>query len=113
MAAYTEADLLAARRTQLVRLARWAQLGRLAHLPTCCVARTLRLVAPSLSGQSDHDVMTAFGTLCVEVLIVDGLTTGGPAWCSLMQAGDPAEALAAAQLKLDCTLAALVPEGAP
>jgi hypothetical protein len=96
-------------RKQLVTLARQSIHGRLAHLSDSCLACTIRRLAPALTDTSDHDVLTTFGHLVCEVVILDMLKADGAFWCAFMDTTDPDEALAAAQLRLDCTLAALVP----
>jgi len=107
---FDETTFKTALRKQLVREARWSIEGRLAHLSERALAKTIRLLAPALADSSDHQVLTAFGQLICEVAILDAIQgTSGPFWCALMDATDPAGALEAAQLRLDCTLAALVP----
>jgi hypothetical protein len=88
-----------------VRLARRAYLGRLEHLSDCCVAATIRRLAPALVGKSDEEVLVLFGTLCVEVLAVDTLAANTLPGCEMQGDLDAATA----QLQVDCTLAALVP----
>ncbi len=106
---FLEATYLPACRDLLVRHARWAYLGRLAHLSERCLACTIRRLAPALTGTSDHDVLTAFGRLVCEVVILDMVTGNAAFWCAFMDTTDPEEAEAAAQMRLDCTLATLVP----
>ncbi len=106
---FLETTYLPACRDLLVRHARWAYLGRLAHLSERCLACTIRRLAPSLTGTSDHDVLVTFGHLICEVMILDMVTNDAVFWCAFMDTDDPDMALAAAQLQLDCTLAALIP----
>jgi len=107
---FAEAAFKPACRAYLVRLARRAYLGRLAHLSERCLACTIRRLAPALADGSDHDVLTEFGRLICEVAILDMVQADAAFWCPLMDTTDPEEALAVAQLRLDCTLTALVPE---
>jgi hypothetical protein len=109
MTTFDETTFKTALRKQLVREARWSIEGRLAHLSERALAQTIRLLAPALTDSTDHQVLTAFGQLICEVAILDAIQGSGTFWCALMDATDPAGALAAAQLRLDCTLAALVP----
>ncbi len=106
---FAETTFLPACRKQLVRDARWSLDGRLAHLSERGLVGTIRRLAPALTTASDHDVLTAFGQLICEVMILDLVQADAVFWCALMDTTDPDEALAAAQLRVDCTLAALVP----
>jgi hypothetical protein len=102
---FAETNVKPAFRAYLVRLARRAYLGRLDRLSEHCLACTIRRLAPALADASDEQALAAFGVLCVDVLTVDTLASGGIPGCAM--AGE-AE-IAYAQLRLDCTLAALVP----
>lgn len=110
---FAETTFLPACRKQLVRHARWSIDGHLSHLSERGLVETIRLIAPALADASHHDVLTEFGRLVCEVAILDMATDDAAFWCALMDTTDPAEALAAAQLRVDCTLAALVPGEAP
>lgn len=105
MTSFAETNVKPAFRAYLVRLARRAYLGRLENLSECCVAGTIRRLAPALAEASDEEVLAAFGELCVDVLVFDSLKGGGLPGCEM--AGELE--IEAAQLRLDCTLAALVP----
>lgn len=102
---FAETEFLPACRKQLERLARWAYLGRLAHFSDHLVACMIRRLAPVLADASDVEVLGAFGVLCVDVLMAETLTAGELPGCAM--AGE-AE-IEAARLRVDCTLAALVP----
>ena len=106
---FAETAFKPACRAYLVRLARRAYLGHLAHLSERCLACTIRRLAPALANSSDRDVLTEFGRLICEVAILDMVKDDAVFWCPFMDTDDPDMALAAAQLQLDCTLAALVP----
>jgi hypothetical protein len=109
MTSFAETTFLPACRKQLVRHARWSVDGHLSHLSERGLVDLVRLIAPGLTNASDHDVLTAFGQLICEVAILDMATDDAAFWCALMDTTDPDEALAAAQLRVDCTLTALVP----
>ncbi len=109
MTSFAEAEFLPACRKQLVRQARWSIDGHLSHLSERGLVDLVRLLAPGLTDSSDHDVLTAFGQLICEVMILDLVKDDAMFWCALMETTDRDEALAAAQLRVDCTLAALVP----
>jgi len=109
MTSFAEAEFFPACRKQLVREARWSIGGHLAHLSERGLVDTIRRLAPALTDASDHDVLTTFGQLICEVVMLDMIQADAMFWCTLMDTDDPAEALAAAKLRLDCTLATLVP----
>lgn len=102
---FAETTFLPACRDLLVRHARWAYLGRLAHLSERCLACTIRRLAPALAGKTDEEVLALFATLCVEVLVADTLADSALPGCEMQGDLDAATA----QLRVDCTLAALVP----
>jgi hypothetical protein len=106
---FAEAEFFPACRKQLVREARWSIEGRLTHLSERGLVDIIRRLAPALADASDHDVLTAFGQLICEVVMLDMVQADAAFWCALMDTDDPAEALTTAQMRLDCTLAALVP----
>ncbi len=108
MTSFAEADFEPACRAGLARLARWAYLGRLDDRSPCCLAATIRRLAPVLAGKTDAQVLALFATLSVEVLVADSLAAGTAPDCELQDGMDAATA----QLRVDCTLAALVPSEA-
>lgn len=105
MTSFADAEFKPACRAGLTRLARWAYLGRLDNWSACCLAGSVRRLAPVLADATDEQVLTAFGELCVDVLTVESLRGGLLPGCAM--AGDLE--IEAAQMRLDCTLAALVP----
>lgn len=102
---FAESTFLPACRKQLERLARWAYLGRLEHFSGHHVACMIRRLAPVLAEESDVEVMRAFGVLCVDVLIVESLAAGELPDCAMVGEAE----IEAARLRVDRTLAALVP----
>lgn len=102
---FAETEFKPALRQGLTRLARWAYLGLLTHLSERCLANTIRRLAPALAGKTDEEVMALFATLCVEVLVADTLADSALPGCEMQGDLDAATA----QLRVDCTLAALVP----
>jgi hypothetical protein len=102
---FAETNAKPAFRAELAHLARQSYLGHMDHLSERCIAGTIRRLAPVLAEATDEQALAAFGVLCVDVLVLDSLKGGELPGCAM--AGELE--IEAAQLRLDCTLATLVP----
>ncbi len=113
MTSFAETEFKPACRAQLERLATWQISGRLISQRPCCLAYSLRDLAPALAGQDDETVIRAFDELVEAVYKRDAFAAGTASWCELIPEATGSDrddqALKAAQDLVDCTLAALVP----
>jgi phage tail tape-measure protein len=105
MTSFAETKFIPACRTQLARYARWENAGHLDRWTDESLAVRLRLLAPTLADLTTTAVLDVFAVLCDEVAELDAL--GDP--IMRLALGDAEAEADAAQLRVDCTLAALVP----
>lgn len=100
----------------LTRLARRELNGQLAEHNDACLALLVRGMAPGLADEaSDHVVLEWFGELCEAITLVDAVEDGVAHWCEVVPDATGSDmdgqALAAAQSRLDDTLAKLTTPG--
>lgn len=105
MSSFAETQLKPAMRLQLVRLARWENLGKLDDWHDRALTRILYRLAPAFAGHTDQQILDRFEELCHLVAEADALADP----LTRLREGGTEEDAAVAVFAVDMLLAELVP----